>query len=329
MAKQYNERLLDVVSADEEALMARLKKVRAAVDHPAEKGSAVEDYVRDFLEPIIPDQYRITSGHIAFHANDCQTETVLDDNNKECVYRYSYDLGKDIIDLSPQLDILIYDALRFAPLASTPDFEVLPAEAVLASVEVKSIITGKKDKNGTTDLERMLTQSQKVRNIRIGQYHVPIPNSHIHTMLVMLPAREVVQIRTFVIALDYGGSITSARGLCEKLECLNSTIGGFFSGLYVGGLGYLRSHHSDRENDPLNGSFEIVAESNALAKFQNSLYSSLCRFPRQRADWTPAIDRYFELADALVPELVLRHDKETLSNHLNINAAQLEHVVAP
>ena len=58
----------------------------------AEKGRALEQAVFHLLRELLPGEYGLSTGFIAYHADGT-------------------------IKLSPQLDIIIYDAVRTGPLA--------------------------------------------------------------------------------------------------------------------------------------------------------------------------------------------------------------------
>lgn len=317
MKAPYNERLLRYTRADEAILSAKLDAVRAAIDHPAEKGRAVEENVRAFIRELLPKEYGISSGFIAFHDNSCLKETTLLKEPLRELYEYKYSVDEDTISISSQLDVIIYDALRFGPIARLGTCDVFPAEAVYAYVEVKSMIDDRKT------IKEMLKQSRQIRDIKIRQYHVPIPTTYVNTMLVLAPVREVVQIRSFAFVLEASGGLRSADSLCSALFEENRNEEGFFSGFYVTSVGFLASHHSNSSADPDNGRFEIIDDKNSLSAFKNTLYTSLYRFPRPEKNWAPAIDRYYQLSPVALPRMVLECDFATGTKKLTIGADQL------
>jgi hypothetical protein len=329
MKVPYNERLLKFTKADEAILAAKLEAVRSAIDHPAEKGRAVEENVRHFIRDLLPSEYGVSTGFIAYHENTCQKEMLLRRDDSCEIYEYTYSVADDRISISRQLDVIIYDALRFGPIARLGTCDVFPAEAVLAYIEVKSVIDGSIGKSGRTDLQEMLLQSQLVRDIHIRQYHVPIPTTYIHTMLVMTPIREVIDIRAYGFILEGRGKYSTAKSLCEQLLEQNKGINGFFSGLYLYGVGFVASHHSNSAADPDNGKFEILDEKDPLVAFKNGLLTSLCRFPRPEKNWAPAIDRYYSLSPALVPKTTLEinfatKEKRVIFDINNLSVIQTE-----
>ena len=323
MKKPYNSRLLRYTKADEAILSAKLDAVRAAIDHPAEKGRAVEENVRQFIRALLPTEYGVSTGFIAYHDNGCLKEVALSKEPSREVYEYKYAVDDDTISISSQLDIIVYDALRFGPIARLGTCDVFPAEAVYAYIEVKSMIEDQKNERGRTAIQDMLKQSRQIREIKIRQYHVPIPTTYINTMLVLSPVREVIPIRSFAFVLETRGSLSTSKGLCKGLFDGNAAEGGFFSGFYASNVGLLCSHHSNSESDPVNGTFEVVAEENSLAAFKNALYTSLYRFPRPEKNWAPAIDRYYQLSPVAVPRMVLECDVAKGKKEYLVDADQL------
>lgn len=91
-----------------EAAVVRTKNVK----HTGTKGSMRESKLAEFFKDRVPSIYNVTSGE------------VVDLENRS----------------SPQLDVLIYDQTRNFPFVSD-QAAVLPAEALLASIEVKSTLT--------------------------------------------------------------------------------------------------------------------------------------------------------------------------------------------
>jgi hypothetical protein len=297
----YNERLLRFTTAEEEILEAKLKGVRTAIDHPAEKGKAVETQIRQLIRDLLPTEYGVTTGFIAFHDNSCQSEvTEIQDANRT-VYSYDYLPDRDTIGISTQIDVIIYDALRFSPIAKLGTCDVLPAEAVYAYVEVKSFVKLRAGTDEKEGLASILAQSRRLRDIQIRQYHIPIPGSYTQTALLIYPKREAIQIRSFVFILDTAGSVANGDSVCALLKDTNSQIMGHLSGAYIHGIGYFASHHTDRIDDPEVGTFHLIDATHPLSAFRNAIYISLSRFPRPKENWVPAVDRYFDLSDEFVP----------------------------
>ncbi len=138
-------------------------------------------------------------------------------------------------------------------------------------------------------------------------------------MLVVYPIREAIQIRSFIFCLEGRGRIKSASELCSHLKAANPNNLGHLSGMYVYGIGFICSHHTNDPSDHEIGTFEIVDDQNPLVAFKNALYSSLYRFPRSEKNWTPAIDRYYKLGPVMVPNLTLQTDKKNGQKNILID----------
>jgi hypothetical protein len=208
----------------------------------------------------------------------------------ECRYCY----GEDSIETSSQVDIIIYDALRFGPIVRLEACDVFPLEAVCAYVEVKSLIDNKRDsRTKLTPLEAILLQSGRLRSRNVRLYHASVPGMYTGTLLVPFPYRETVPIRSFVFALEGDRSLGTPTDILELLEQARATHGGFLSGMYIQGKGYFQSVHLEPNAPTPSRFFETDSSPSALARFKNQLYSGLSRFPRPLDRWTPAIDRYY------------------------------------
>lgn len=111
-----------LTSIEEDFLSAKLQSLRMSISHSGEKGRSLESIVSNFLRDILPSEYGISTGFVAYHASEGE------------------------IKLSPQLDIIIYDAIRCGPIVRLSTCEVFPLEAVYAYVEVKASIQSTSDK---------------------------------------------------------------------------------------------------------------------------------------------------------------------------------------
>ena len=100
---------------EERGLLDKLQLARELISHPAEKGRSLEEEVAAILRTILPPEYGVGTGFVVFH-------------------------GKQGPELSTQLDIIIYDAVRSGPLGRLAACEVYPIEGVYGYVEVKASI---------------------------------------------------------------------------------------------------------------------------------------------------------------------------------------------
>lgn len=102
----------------------------AEVKHAATKGSEREEPVRQFFRDRLPETFRVATG--------------------EVVDRFD--------NRSPQLDVMIYDGLRNYAFRSGASI-VLPSEALLVSIEVKSVLT-------RAELVRSFEAARQLRRLR-------------------------------------------------------------------------------------------------------------------------------------------------------------------
>lgn len=93
-------------------MMVLLKQARTfVVKHNPSIGYIGEEIIRTFLQQNLPQQYKVTQGFVS-----------------------------DGVRISPQCDIIIFDNYKCAPLYSFGNIEVIPADYVVATIEVKTSI---------------------------------------------------------------------------------------------------------------------------------------------------------------------------------------------
>jgi hypothetical protein len=102
----------DVLDRAEEELWVGFERAKAKT-HNVLRGISREDALANFLESQLPARFCVTTGE-AIDAKERRTG---------------------------QLDIVIYDGNRTIPLLKEKSGDVLPAESLLAVVEVKSVLT--------------------------------------------------------------------------------------------------------------------------------------------------------------------------------------------
>lgn len=94
---------------EEGVLSARLEAIRKSISHAGEKGRALEAQVQRVLRDMLPSEYGLKTGFVVWNSPSG-------------------------LALSPQLDIIIYDAIRHSPLVHLESCDVLPLEAVYAEL---------------------------------------------------------------------------------------------------------------------------------------------------------------------------------------------------
>lgn len=105
--------IAEVFQRSEDVLWSQFKSAETFL-HPGNKGALREEALIEFLNSALPGQFKATSGEVV-------------------------DLGGV---RSGQIDVIIYDRIKNAPFASSSDgVTLLAAEAILATIEVKSKLT--------------------------------------------------------------------------------------------------------------------------------------------------------------------------------------------
>ena len=110
-------------------LQNKLKQARCMIpNHMPSLGFIAEAILRDFLKTVLPHKVTIGQGFVEYNG-----------------------------ELSYQCDIILYDAINYAPLYSCGDIIVVPRESVFAVIEVKTSIDAKRFSD-TMDAFNRLTQ---------------------------------------------------------------------------------------------------------------------------------------------------------------------------
>lgn len=252
------DRIPQYFKAEEEVLNARLKCIRAAINHSGEKGRSVEHYIMELIRDFLPSEYGLDTGFIMYH-------TSIEDNK---------------IDISSQIDIIIYDALRSGPIMNLGSCRVYPIESVYGYIEVKTSI-------GSTKLKECVEQSKKLRDMKIRKFYIPISRNR-----AIIQCIDDLPIRSFFFALG------REKKFDDKIEEIISShakeIGdeAHIHGMYVAESGYYESKSCESNDDNLK--YSVSSEpNNALALFKWKLLYHISRFPRYNSRGTPAVDLYF------------------------------------
>jgi hypothetical protein len=120
----------DLMRAAEEELLLGFE-LAARFTHKGLRGSSREEVVADFLSGQIPSRFGVTTGE------------AIDNGGRR----------------SGQLDIVVFDRHTTAPLLKRGVGDLLPAEALLAVVEVKSVLS-QKDLNMAAGAARRISELQ-------------------------------------------------------------------------------------------------------------------------------------------------------------------------
>lgn len=126
----FPNRINGVVKARLRGLIAQLEESRQ-VDHAATKGALREKYLTDFLQSLLPPNYTVSGGFI------CDV------------------LGS----VSPQIDLILADTSTIPSIAFASDVSLIPVEAAIGAVEVKSTLT-------TLALKQIQAQAEVIGSLR-------------------------------------------------------------------------------------------------------------------------------------------------------------------
>lgn len=270
----------EFLKIEEGVLAARLRAVRAAIEHAGEKGRGLEHHAIALLREMLPHEYGLATGFIA-HAVTAVGVPAR-------------------VDLSPQCDVIIFDAVRGAPIVNLGSSQVVPIESVFAAVEVKAAFD--------PDAHRVVKWSQAIKQLTLRHYVFhedrdtdPAAEGRelVDRVRAQAGAMSVGGFRaviapdqrrtwapplTFALAFEYGGgrepSLDAAR------ERLAASLGseGHLDGLLVPGSCALWSDDA--------GGVEGTKDE-ALATWRYRLVSGLSSFPRPGLAMTPDLRPYF------------------------------------
>jgi hypothetical protein len=309
MSESFSPNFQELSRAEEDVLRSKLNAIRASISHPGEKGESAEMEVMKLIQGFLPAEYGIGTGFIAYHSNESVEEKKIVENGKTS-YRYSYSPEKDVIRLSPQMDIIIYDALQSGPIVRLGTCEVFPLEGVYGYVEVKSSIGKRKDKQGRTAIQGLLDQSNELRSLKTRLYWRPVKGTYTRAAAFPFPTRESVPIRSYSVVLD-AEALGSKKNIHELMqEDFRNHEGAetFIHGVYISGKAFYRFDPSEKALSPGERTITLHEEA-PLSEFKKALYIDLSRYPRTPVGCTIAIDKYFDqTAEGLLGSTLIEED---------------------
>ena len=270
MATDFVPKFSEVAQCEEATLSAKLKAVRAAIAHPGEKGRSLEHHVIDLLRGMLPSEYGLSTGFVAWHSPEGTR-------------------------LSGQLDVIIYDAARTAPLARLGAVDVFPIEGVYGYVEVKAILRSvaekERDEWPSDSIEYCIEQNVRIRRMRTRCFWRR--TGVVSTECVCV---ESLAPRAYVIAFDASGKVASTpEALAKRIAVLAKQSEAHLHGVFIAERVFLSVNAHDpgtaKEDEKYN---VLFVERDTLAVLKSQLLHGLGSFPRFPSDWVPAIDRYYE-----------------------------------
>jgi hypothetical protein len=260
---------------EEELLAAKLRAARKAITHSGEKGRSLESEVASFLRSFLPAEYGISTGFVVYHTEDGTK-------------------------LSPQLDIIIYDAIRTGPITKLSTCDVFPLEAVYGYIEVKASIQSSSDtaeKPAENSIEKCLSQNKLIRGMSERKYWVWGGGSPIGINLV---PEKWLSLRSYVFAFEAQGRVArNADSFAKRMASVSKQLGPptHIHGVFVANHGYFSTQAIDPRTAKDEDYYHVkYTQQHALTVFKMSLLSALASFRRFPDNWAPAIDQYYQVA---------------------------------
>jgi len=262
----------EFVDIEQQGLRARLDAVRAAISHAGEKGRALEADVQKLLRSFLPAEYGLSTGFIASRTPDGNVE------------------------ISKQLDIIIYDALRAAPLMTIGTSDVFPIEAVYAYVEVKASLTQSKNlkRPASSSLEKCLNDNAKLRQLRERVYWSPESGS---PAAIRIERLHSLAIRSYIVAFEGKPHFRTLDQLAQRLANVCKKVDSHMHGVYVADLGFVYTKPVDAGRAAPSDWYHSAAtpKDHALLVLKTAMLQALATFPRPPEGYIPALEGYYDL----------------------------------
>ncbi|MER9831353.1 hypothetical protein NKJ51_23805 [Mesorhizobium sp. M0134] len=219
------------------------------------RGHAVPDYVEKFGLAIAHFALRVRETQNLKHSSGKGTERELSVSSflKELLPSMYEVVKGEAIDLlgdkTPQMDIMIYDRSKNFPFYNGQDYVVLPAEALLCSMEIKSRLN-------KTEVEKCAHAAQKVKEIRPGKKKI-----------VGEVGTKTGAFRYYHGIFAYDTDITDKKWAEKELLRLTHAGGEHIDFLYVLGRGLINI-----------GSKTYIPEDEKTGQALVALHFSICNF---------------------------------------------------
>lgn len=262
---------LSLNQIEENLLAAKLDAVRLSISHAGEKGRALEQQVRKVLRDLLPMEYGLTTGFVVW-------------------------LSPHGPELSPQLDIIIYDAIRHSPLIHLESCDILPLEAVYGYVEVKATLRSTSDaavSPADDSIEACVHKNSIIRKMRTRFFRVPIAGSPITMENTEVPW---LALRSYIVAFEASGSVAKdADAFAGRMaQVLSREHDAHIHGVLIPNHGFFYTRPVDVRTATADDYFHVVYTiDHPLLAFKSVLLQGLVTFQRPLPEWAPALDKYF------------------------------------
>jgi hypothetical protein len=280
MATNHDERLgapdfVGLSRIEETLLVAKLEAIRSSITHAAEKGRALERAVCGLLRDLLPAEYGLSTGFVVW-------------------------LSPSGPQLSRQLDIIIYDAIRSGPLIRLDTCDVFPLEAVYGYVEVKATLRSSDALEPPHDsIEACVARNLELRQMNVRSFYIPEGGSPSSLQLTRV---GWLSLRSFIVAFEADGtSANSLSTLSKRMGAALKKAGvpAHLHGVLIPNHGLLSTRPVDRRIAAPEDYFHVRSVGDhALLQFKTLLLQHLATFQRPAEGWVTAVDQYFaQVAD--------------------------------
>jgi hypothetical protein len=267
----HSPKLVELSAIEERLLRAKLEAVRFAISHAGEKGRELEHQVRRLLREILPSEYGLTTGFVAY-------------------------LTPQGPRLSAQLDIIIYDAIRHGPLVHLEACDVLPLEAVYGYVEVKASLCSTSDeaeKPSESSIEACISRNAPLRAMKTRVYREAGVGSPPSTVIYREPW---LSIRAYVVAFEAEGLVANNPDAfaSRTAQVLKRQGDSHLHGVLVPDHAFLYTRPVNPDDAEDDDYFHVrYTTDQPLLAFKSLLLQGLATFQRPPQSWVPAVDLYF------------------------------------
>lgn len=196
--------------------------------------------------------------------------------------------------LSSQLDIVIYDAIRTGPIARLTTCDVFPLEAVYGYIEVKaslrSCLTKKKKDWPGDSIENCIDNNKALRTMLDRRFMVPVGK----TSAVQLSMGDAPPIRSYVLAFSAQGAVAKdPKKFAQRMADYLAQVGdAHLHGVFIAGSALHITRPIDTTLPTPEAHHVMYTIDHPLAAFKWNLLHDLGRYPRIWLNAVPAIDRY-------------------------------------
>jgi len=200
------------------------------------------------------------------------------------------------IELSSQLDIIIYDAVKHAPLVRLQTCDVMPLESVYAYIEVKATIRSSSDQAvapADDSIEACIAKNRKLRKMRTRWFTAPELGSPSTFRTGSMPW---IAIRSFIVAFEPVGTVAqNPDAFASRIaDVLGGGADAHIHGVFVPehGFFYTRGVNPEAANaDDLH--HVVYTTDRPMLAFKTWLLRALSTFDRPPDNWTAAVHRYY------------------------------------